>query len=420
MIFFHILVLVNFACAAINYGTSSKERSMVKESLKINKRSINNKLPRNLRKLNKRSIFINYWTNWTSPIKYYVDNRLNVRRIMSVLKHISDHTCLEFEKVNNIIFTDQPLVYILEDYCASTTGKTRRYQITTIDLTYACSDRFGAVAHETLHALGLSHEQQRTDRDKYVKIHEENVPEEYKTDISDIDNSTYFTFYNISYDYGSIMHYPTTSSVVGFKPLITSRGNPLYNKMMGQSEGLSFNDFQLLNTYYCLSRCSHSILKCKNGGYIDWRTCSRCICPSEYSGVDCNYVKPLFDSCSKTNLIAKNFYTLLNETGIKKCNYRIRSVNKKCIYISIYEVNTKEKEICSPRFGLEVKYLTDKGVTGLCLCGKYKSVNFISENDEVYIEYHGLESSNYFSLIYAECSDHKKESIVIEHNEDNF
>lgn len=41
----------------------------------------------------------------------------------------------------------------------------------------------GRAIHELMHALGVFHEQSRWDRDKFVKIHEENIiPREFSTD----------------------------------------------------------------------------------------------------------------------------------------------------------------------------------------------------------------------------------------------
>lgn len=66
--------------------------------------------------------------------------------------------------------------------------------------------------HEIGHALGLWHEQQRSDRDEFITVVEKNVdfwaranfasaPEEY------LDN------YDMPYDYNSVMHYGSTVNI---------------------------------------------------------------------------------------------------------------------------------------------------------------------------------------------------------------
>ncbi|KAK6726495.1 hypothetical protein RB195_004678 [Necator americanus] len=66
--------------------------------------------------------------------------------------------------------------------------------------------KYDVVIHEMLHVLGLWHEHMRNDRDKYVKVHEENVLEGYQNQFGKLLSTDAYT-YGVPYDYLSIMHY---------------------------------------------------------------------------------------------------------------------------------------------------------------------------------------------------------------------
>uniref|UniRef100_A0A0N4Z8L1 EGF-like domain-containing protein n=1 Tax=Parastrongyloides trichosuri TaxID=131310 RepID=A0A0N4Z8L1_PARTI len=170
---------------------------------------------------------------------------------------------------------------------------------------------------------------------------------------------------------------------------------------MGQREELTFNDLKLLILYYCFSICKNSRIECQNGTYPNWKTYADCICPKGYSGTFCDSVTPLEGTCSNVDLIATQHKTELTEDGVKNCNYRIRNHEGYKIYIQVDFVNTKSADICTQGSGFEIRYLQDKGTTGLCLCGHYKDLTIISENSHVYIEYHGKERGNGFKLHYS-------------------
>uniref|UniRef100_A0A183CAF5 Metalloendopeptidase n=1 Tax=Globodera pallida TaxID=36090 RepID=A0A183CAF5_GLOPA len=94
--------------------------------------------------------------------------------------------------------------------------------------------------HETLHALGLDHEQERPDRDDFITILWDNM---------DPQDSNY----GIPYDFSSVMHYDSRSSVrrYGLKTM-TAKVNPKVNDAkMGQLNGLAPSDVDVLNRMYC-------------------------------------------------------------------------------------------------------------------------------------------------------------------------
>ncbi|VDM79350.1 unnamed protein product [Strongylus vulgaris] len=62
------------------------------------------------------------------------------------------------------------------------------------------------VQHELLHVIGLWHEHMRYDRDKYIKVHYENIERDYWSQFRTIPLSR-ATTYNEPYDYRSVMHY---------------------------------------------------------------------------------------------------------------------------------------------------------------------------------------------------------------------
>ena len=62
------------------------------------------------------------------------------------------------------------------------------------------------IVHEFIHALGVYHMHQRSDRDKYVKINWENIKESDKFNFDKLDDALFF---DVPYDAKSMMHYPT-------------------------------------------------------------------------------------------------------------------------------------------------------------------------------------------------------------------
>lgn len=110
----------------------------------------------------------------------------------------------------------------------------------------------GIATHELLHAIGMTHEHQRPDRDSYIKVNVANLKDKgleninSKHDISDLAEKSTF-------DYGSIMMYPNYTGDTDF---VNNTSEPMfwllkpYSGVVGQRDGLSTLDIQTINLRY--------------------------------------------------------------------------------------------------------------------------------------------------------------------------
>uniref|UniRef100_A0A0N4Z8L2 Metalloendopeptidase n=1 Tax=Parastrongyloides trichosuri TaxID=131310 RepID=A0A0N4Z8L2_PARTI len=369
----------------------------------------------------KRSICIKKCNNWPQPIPYNIGSWLNANAIKKAINLISTSTCITFSEAPSRPLGNYGISFIYDkSKCASNLGFKRTNNFLKVYLTPECSGSIGTVQHEVSHALKVIHQHNRFDRNYYINIHLNNFSDEnYKKRANEIKRNEFSTF-NVSYDYASVMHYGRKAAAKENTNTFTAKNIEPYTYMMGQREEMTFNDVKLLNLNYCLERCKNSQVQCQNGAYLNWKTCADCICPKRYSGTFCDTVTPLEGTCSNVNLIATQRQTELKENGVKDCNYRIKNHDNYKIYIQIDFVNTKSADICTQGSGFEIKYLQDKGTTGLCLCGQYKNLLIISENSHVYIEYHGKENGNGFRLHYSRAIPDAYPYPTICHNEKCF
>lgn len=102
----------------------------------------------------------------------------------------------------------------------------------------------GIVMHELLHAFGFYHEQARGDRDDYVIIHWDNIPEGLWPQFEAEEEGVTINHLGTPYDYDSVMHYGAYAGAIDrSKPTIT----PLDpDAEIGQIEVMSFWDTQRL------------------------------------------------------------------------------------------------------------------------------------------------------------------------------
>uniref|UniRef100_A0A7M5X062 Metalloendopeptidase n=1 Tax=Clytia hemisphaerica TaxID=252671 RepID=A0A7M5X062_9CNID len=109
----------------------------------------------------------------------------------------------------------------------------------------------GTVLHEMLHCMGFSHEQSRSDRDKYVTINTENINPRAIRNFNKLSNMVQASL-NTQYDYGSVMHYHSTAFSINRQPTIVAK-EP--NVEFGQRNGMSPTDIKEMNDVY---QCSNT------------------------------------------------------------------------------------------------------------------------------------------------------------------
>ncbi len=106
----------------------------------------------------------------------------------------------------------------------------------------------GTVIHEILHAAGFWHEQSRKDRDDFVRINTSNISENEKHNFQIEPGNP-----QGSYDYVSIMHYPSTAFSKNGETTIDCKNNGKIvpcDPMMGQRSSLSNEDISGISNFY--------------------------------------------------------------------------------------------------------------------------------------------------------------------------
>ncbi|EFO99920.1 CRE-NAS-9 protein [Caenorhabditis remanei] len=205
------------------------------------------------------------WDIW-KPIQYTLDDSLeesDKKDIRDALHEISINTCILFKY--NATPTGYHLNYMKVDsttFCGlSYVGRTD--PANPIYLSFQCGDNRGVAMHETMHALGVSHQHLRLDRDKYIKIDWSNIdPQHYDTFA--ISDAKLYTSYGTKYAYDSIMHY---NAYLGAKdpnkPTMIPLVNPQENTpKLGQRAKLTRADIRLLKKMYCRPGCDDQNVHC--------------------------------------------------------------------------------------------------------------------------------------------------------------
>uniref|UniRef100_A0A0N4ZJ49 Metalloendopeptidase n=1 Tax=Parastrongyloides trichosuri TaxID=131310 RepID=A0A0N4ZJ49_PARTI len=351
---------------------------------------------------------------WTFPIKYYAEKEVNETNVDNALIKIMNNTCVLFQKVDKHNKTIG-LRYFKGNGCWSSTGRVKYNRVQDISLGNNCDMLYGAIQHATAHSLGLYHENTRYDAGGYLRIKTGNIEKGKENKFKKfLKNQSYV--YDTQFDYGSLM----LNSIYSFSKngcqVVFPIKSDIYNSLIGQRYSLSFNDYKVINKFYCDSKCNKDEkLECQNGGYQNPLNCTTCKCPIGYKGKLCDEIEK-----SNNKKCGNSYIKLTNHTPViikakqkMKCNYLVTAKSGDKIKVKVVKVNTTLLPMCFHSLGLEIKYQSDKGATGACFCGNYTNYIFISENHEVFIQYVGRSIKHYFEIRLERIQNLKERQAII-------
>uniref|UniRef100_A0AAF5CZ99 Metalloendopeptidase n=2 Tax=Strongyloides stercoralis TaxID=6248 RepID=A0AAF5CZ99_STRER len=347
----------------------------------------------------KRDIRKNQSDPWIFPIRYYVQSSEMEKNLNIAMSILNNNTCVTFKKEFQTFNDTQGLIFREDSYCTSFIGNVFENHSQIVTLSKDCYRDPYIILHELGHALGLVHEHTRKDRDKFIKIHYNRLNERGKQNFEIRDFSYYYN-YLTTYDYAALMHYTAYSFATAWYkffgyPVMEPKLNEQYIHMMGQRKKMTFNEFKRINLCHCnwckwVSNYTGEIYSnkktpCKNGGYADFRNCSKCICPTGYTGDLCQKIIPSDSECGNTSFVANRKGTSLIYNNNMTCHIFINATEGKKIEITILYVNAPvKKRLCTEDIAYQFKYMKDKGTTGLLLCGHHqKHMKLTSESDSV-------------------------------------
>ncbi|CAJ0935368.1 unnamed protein product, partial [Mesorhabditis belari] len=325
-----------------------------------------------------------FWTNLTISYEFAVNDSKWREQIRQALRHVESQTCFTFREGG---IDRNRLQFIRGSGCWSNVGMIGGRQ--QVSVGYGC-EWLGIISHETLHALGLWHEQSRYDRDNYISLVTGNI---IRGTIGNFERRTPSTSDNINqpYDLGSVMHYGPKAFTTDWSQNTITTKDANFQNTIGQRDGLSFKDAKMINTRYCTRVCPYN-LPCQNEGYTDPNNCYYCRCAHGYGGRYCEHVEYVPGSVGGELIAYDSWYRIISEFLKPETNtvYRIRAAPGQRIELLFEEVSFLCRDTCKSY--VELKYKATKTQAGARLCCKTPSTPIISENNEVVVIYRGEDS----------------------------
>ncbi|KZS11240.1 Metalloendopeptidase [Daphnia magna] len=189
------------------------------------------------------------WPDATIP--YVISSSYTPRQreiIASAINAFHNNTCIRFIRRT----TEKNYIRITKtgQGCWSDVGKIGQRQTVSLDDRCILRTIPGLIIHELMHTLGFYHEHQRPDRDNYVFINFKNVEPKNRGYFLKMNRWDLLTV-RYSYDYGSVMHYPSNAFAKDPRIRVITRlqGPPF----IANRKAFSPVDIVKLNSVYCNS-----------------------------------------------------------------------------------------------------------------------------------------------------------------------
>uniref|UniRef100_A0A0K0EFS4 Metalloendopeptidase n=1 Tax=Strongyloides stercoralis TaxID=6248 RepID=A0A0K0EFS4_STRER len=428
IIYIHISIITSFTLLVIFWTINT---SLIFNQILVNYDRIFTYYHKNF----KREILKDPYYPWNFPIKYYIESEAMKANVKIAISEIQNNTCIKFEEQSSFFNNTPGLIFKEGSSCLSFYGRQSHNYSQEIWLSPKCYINPYIILHEIGHALGLVHEHARMARDKYIKIDFGQLDNHGKENFR-IRNQTYYLNYSTSYDYASVMHYGRYDFGSFWKwlfgiPVMRSKLYEQYTWMMGQHEKATFNDYKRINLAHCNccgrvkintgekinnndkdKTIKNNIDDCRNSGYPHYDNCSKCICPTGYSGDLCENIIKSDSQCNETKFIANETirHILLNKK--MNCYIEIKpnetftNVNFSVLYVNAPPF---KNGICVESSAFQIKYRRDRGATGLLLCGHdSRTLTVTSESKTILFFYEGIDNHSFVQFAFNAFNKTKK------------